>query len=64
MNKNITKDKSWIFGIVILVLGIILSISFPSIFTDIKLLFGITLVLVGIVMVYQACTENLTTNYK
>ncbi len=58
MSKTITKDKSWIFGIVILVLGIILSISFPSIFTDKRLLFGIVLVLVGIVMIYRVCTEK------
>ena len=58
MSNNITKDKSWIFGITIFVLGIVLSISFPSIFTDVKLLFGIVLVLVGIVMVYQVCTKK------
>ncbi len=58
MSNNITKDKSWIFGITIFVLGIILSISFPSIFTDARLLFGIVLVLVGIVMIYQVCTEK------
>ncbi len=58
MSNNITKDKSWIFGIVILVLGVILSISFSSIFTDARLLFGIVLVLVGIVMIYQVCTEK------
>jgi len=58
MNKNITKDKSWIFGMVVLIIGIILSILFPSFFKNVELIMGITLVIVGISMIWQISKEK------
>lgn len=62
MNKNITKDKSWIFGMVVLIIGIILSISFPSVFKNVELIMGIVLVVIGIMMIWQIFKEK-PTNY-
>lgn len=54
----IIKNKIWQIGIAILVIGTILSVVCPSIFTNVKLIAGIILILVGIISIYQVCTEK------
>lgn len=53
MLNKIFKDKVWTFGIIILIVGIILSISLPLIFLSFQLIMGLMLVIVGAIMIYQ-----------
>jgi uncharacterized membrane protein HdeD (DUF308 family) len=53
INTNIYKDKWWQFGIVIVILGLILSTSLPLIFLSFELIMGILLIVVGIIMIYK-----------
>ncbi len=53
MINKILKDKIWTFGIIVIIVGIILSLSFPTIFLSFELIMGFMLVVVGVVMISQ-----------
>lgn len=53
MFDKIYKDKFWILGMIIVVLGIVLSISLPLIFLSFQFIMGLLLIIVGILMIYQ-----------
>lgn len=52
-NKSVYKDKLWITGIIIIMLGTILNIFVPSLFSSTGSFLGIILVSIGIIMIYN-----------
>ncbi len=53
MLNKLLNDKIWTFGIIIVIIGIILSISLPVIFISFELIIGVLLVLIGVTTIHR-----------
>jgi len=54
MIKNILKDRMWILGISITFVGMLVtSVLVSDDINKVKLIFGISLIIIGIIMIYQ-----------
>ncbi len=53
MLNKLLNDRIWTFGIIVVIIGIILSISLPVIFVSFELIMGVLIVLVGITIIHR-----------